>query len=278
MLLLNATVEKNPRRDFFNACATVRDRLAFRRPYFLRSTFRGSRFIKPRDFNLERQVGFKATRARDKPSRMASAWELKPPPPTNAVAWYSLSESSPKGARTVFCNFAVGKYSEKGKSFTIISGVLLAACDGKKPDAGDRGLPATDSLDIFILFLFNFLRRMGGCFRRHFIFSIMRFFKPFRIQAVFGQHQAHGVPENPGRILFENIGEFPLLEMSQGAGVLIINLLIGLLAGNGDLRSVRDQYPVGIHKPRIIIRALLTLEQKAISEESRPNFLFFASI
>src|SRR2546427_9073448 len=58
------------------------------RPYFLRSTSRGSRVTKPAFLRIGRNSGLAASSARVMPWRMAVACADTPPPPTFTLASY----------------------------------------------------------------------------------------------------------------------------------------------------------------------------------------------
>jgi hypothetical protein len=69
----------------FVYCGRLR---ALCRPYFLRSTSRGSRVTNPAFFNAGRNSGLAARSARVMPWRMALAWAATPPPHTFTAASY----------------------------------------------------------------------------------------------------------------------------------------------------------------------------------------------
>src|SRR5262249_30341064 len=103
----------------FEYCGRLR---ALWRPYFLRSTARESRVMKPAFLSAGRYSGSIWRSARVMPWRMATAWALTPPPQTfTSVVYCPVVEVTSKGWRMIRRDDSRPKYSSAGRVLTVIS-------------------------------------------------------------------------------------------------------------------------------------------------------------
>src|SRR5437016_288632 len=93
-------------------------------PYFLRSLPRESRVTMPSAFSFLRNSALNCINARARPSFIASAWPLTPPPETLATTLKELAVSvDNKGCRALERWASVTKYSLNGRPLILYSPV-----------------------------------------------------------------------------------------------------------------------------------------------------------
>src|SRR5207244_4750533 len=228
----------------FEYCGRLR---ALCRPYFLRSTSRGSRVTKPAFLSGERSSGSAWSSARGRPWRIAAACADTPPPCTlTSVRYWPAVEVTSNGWCTIMREVSRPKYASSGRVFTTIS----PAPGWRRTRATEDFRLPVDQMTVTRSGLIAFSPALG---ERHRLLRLVRMVgtrvdlqlgRQASAEAVLRQHAGHRLAHEADRMPGEHLARARPPHPARLGGVTDVLLLLELLARQPNLGRIYDDHEV----------------------------------
>src|SRR5437773_619692 len=217
------------------------------RPYFLRSTSRESRVMKPAFLSAPRNSGPAWSSARVMPWRIATACADTPPPRTlTSVRYWPAVEVTSNGWCTIMREVSRPKYASSGRAFTTIS-----------PAPGWRRMRATEDFRLPVAQMTEARSGLIGfspaLVHRHRLLRLVRMVgtrvdlelgRQAPAEAVLRQHADDSVAHEADRMPGQHLARARPPHAARIGRVTDVLLLLELLARQPDLGRVDDDHEV----------------------------------